>query len=99
MRTLVRISMDTGAGNTAIKNGTLEKLIASTMQELKPEAAYFFADGGKRTASFIFDLKSSSDIPSIAEPWFMGVNASIEFIPVMNADDVKAGLEKAARKM
>jgi len=99
MRTLARISLDTEAANAAIKNGTLEKLIASTMEQLKPEAAYFFADGGKRTASFIFDLKNSSDIPSIAEPWFMSVNASIEFIPVMNADDVKVGLEKAARNM
>jgi hypothetical protein len=29
----------------------------------------------------------------------MGTNASVEFIPVMNADDLKAGLEKAARNM
>jgi hypothetical protein len=99
MRTLVRISLDTEAGNAAIKNGSLDKLIASTLESLKPEAAYFFADNGKRTASFVFDLKSASDIPSIAEPWFMAVNASVQFIPVMNADDVKAGIEKAARNM
>jgi hypothetical protein len=99
MRTLVRISFETAAGNAVIKNGTLQKLIASTQQELKPEAAYFFTNDGKRTASFVFDLKSSADIPSIAEPWFMGTNASVEFIPVMNADDLKAGLEKAARNM
>lgn len=96
MRTLVRITMDTAAGNAAVQNGTLEKLIGSTMEAHKPEAAYFYAHEGKRTASFIIDLKSSADIPSIAEPWFMGVNANVTFIPVMNADDLKAGLAKAA---
>jgi hypothetical protein len=99
MRTLVRFSLDTAAANSAIKSGALDKLIGSTMQQLQPEAAYFFADGGKRTASFVFDLKSSADIPSIAEPWFMAVNAGVQFIPVMNADDVKAGLEKALKSM
>ena len=94
MRMLVRITMDTAAGNAAIQNGTLDKLIGSTMEMLKPEAAYFYAHNGKRTGSFIFDLKSPSDIPPIAEPWFIGVNAGVEFIPVMNADDVKAGLQK-----
>ncbi len=42
----------------------------------------------------VFDLKDSSDLPRIAEPFFMGLNATVEFTPVMNADDLKAGLGK-----
>jgi hypothetical protein len=37
-----------------------------------------------------------SDIPAVAEPFFMGVNASIEMAPAMTPADVQAGLEKAA---
>jgi hypothetical protein len=61
---------------------------------LKPEAAYFLADDGRRTALMVFDLVDTSDIPSIAEPFFTTMNASVAIVPVMNADDLRRGLEK-----
>jgi hypothetical protein len=66
------------------------------MADLQPEAAYFTAQDGKRTGFIVFDLKDVSDIPSIAEPFFMTVNASIDVSPVMTVQDVQAGLEKAS---
>jgi hypothetical protein len=39
-------------------------------------------------------MTASSDMPRIAEPLFMGLNASIEFMPCMNADDLGTGLSK-----
>ena len=95
MRTLVKFTLDTPAANAAIKNGELAKLIASTLEKLKPEAAYFATTDGKRAGFMVFDLKEPSDIPGIAEPWFMTANAGIEFSPVMTAEDVKTGLERA----
>jgi hypothetical protein len=95
MRTLLKMSMPVESANAAIRNGSLSKMVESTLDQLKPEAAYFFAEGGRRTALIVFDLKSPEDIPSIAEPLFMGVNASVEFTPVMNREDLRAGLEKA----
>lgn len=80
-------------------DGRFEKLLMQTIEMLQPEAAYFFADGGKRTANLFFDLKDQSDIPRIAEPWFMETNATVEFFPCMNADDVKLGLTKAMADM
>jgi len=47
-----------------------------------------------RTGLIFFDLPHASDIPRIAEPLFMGLDAALEFSPVMNADDLKAGLGK-----
>jgi len=38
-----------------------------------------------------------SQIPAIAEPFFMAVGASIEFLPVMTPEDVQTGLEEAAK--
>jgi hypothetical protein len=37
-------------------------------------------------------MKDASDIPRIAEPWFLAMNASIEAIPAMIPED----LQKAA---
>jgi hypothetical protein len=67
------------------------------MQGLQPEAAYFTAMDGKRTGLIVFDLKEPSQIPVIAEPIFMAVNASIELSPVMTLEDVQAGLQEASK--
>jgi hypothetical protein len=99
LRTYVRITPDVEKANRAIPDGTFERLLANTMEALKPEAAYFYAEHGKRTANLFFDLKDQSDIPRIAEPWFIEMNATVEFFPCMNADDVKLGLTKAMADM
>ncbi len=94
MRMLCRVTMDVEAGNAAVKANAIPKLMQGMLQELKPEAAYFFPDQGKRTAYFFFDMKDTSQLPTIAEPFFQQLNATVEFIPVMNADDLRAGLER-----
>jgi hypothetical protein len=66
------------------------------MGQIQPEAAYFTALDGKRTALIFFDLEDPSQIPSVAEPFFMGLEAAIEIVPAMTADDVRAGLERAS---
>jgi hypothetical protein len=46
-------------------------------------------------------MEDASQIPAIAEPWFLAVNASVEFQPVMVMEDLlKAGpsIEKAVKK-
>ena len=95
MRTMVKVSFPVETSNRAIKDGGLPKVIMSAMDTLKPEAAYFFTENGKRTALMVFDMKDPSDIPSVAEPFFMNLDAEVSFTPVMNANDLKVGLEKA----
>ena len=92
MRMMMRVYIPVEAGNDAIKAGTLAKTFQQFMDSAKPEAAYFVADGGERTAYFFFDLKEPSQIPSIAEPFFANLRASIDMTPAMNIADVKAGL-------
>jgi len=93
MRTMLRVAMPVEKSNQAIQNGTLPKVMASTLQELKPEAAYFYAENGKRACLMVFDMRDPSQIPVIAERFFMDLHAEVSFIPVMNADDLKKGLE------
>ena len=93
MRMLLRVSIPAEAGNAAAKAGTLGPTIEKILQDLKPEAAYFFADdSGQRSGSIIFDMKDSSEIPAAAEPWFLAFNAKLSFRPVMSPQDLaKAG--------
>jgi hypothetical protein len=97
MRMLLKMEMDAEAGSRAIRDGSFAPMLERVMGKIAPEAAYFTAIDGKRTALIFFDLKDVSDIPSIAEPFFMNVGASVEFVPVMTPEDVQKGLEKAAR--
>ena len=57
------------------------------------------AEDGVRTAMIFFDMLDSSDIPSIVEPLFMGIDAEVELLPVMNADDLRKGLKNAMEAM
>jgi hypothetical protein len=92
---MLKIKMPTESGNRAIKVGTLGKLLDDTLSELKAEAAYFFAEDGDRCAMIFFDMNDSADIPVIVEPLFASVNAKVELVPVMNADDLRRGLKSA----
>ena len=91
MRTLLRITIDTVTGNKTISDGSLGKLIQSTAEKLKPEATYFHTVDGLRSCFMVFDMKDPSEIPAIAEPLFMGLNAKITFTPVMKMDDLQKG--------
>ena len=97
MRMMLKVTIPVDAGNNAIKDGTLPRIMQSTTERLKPEAAYFFAEDGKRTALFVFNMQDVSQIPSIVEPVFMGMNASLTMVPVMNADELQKGLAEAAK--
>jgi hypothetical protein len=97
MRMLLKIQMETEAANRALRDGSWARTMERVMGELQPEAAYFTAQDGKRTGLIVFDLKEPSQIPSVAEPFFMAVNASIEISPVMTMEDVQTGLQEAAK--
>jgi len=55
------------------------------LSKLKPEAAYFAP-------------ADPSQIVESVEPFFRGLNASTELVPVMNAHDLRQGLAKVGEK-
>lgn len=99
MRTLLKVCLEVTASNKAIQENKLPEMIEGTLQKLKPEAAYFLPMDGLRTMLIIFDLKDPSDIPVIAEPFFIGANAKVDFYPVMNTDDMKKGIGEVMKNL
>jgi len=87
MRFLVKVSWPVESGNAAAKDGF--KVVPQILEQTKPEAAYFVADGGKRTAILIVNMNDASELPAIAEPWFLALNASVEATPAMVAEDLE----------
>jgi hypothetical protein len=102
VRMLLRVSIPVDTGNAAAKDGTMGATIEGILADLKPEAAYFFADDhGQRSGSIVFDMKDPSQIPAVAEPWFLAFNAQVSLRPVMSPQDLaKAApsIGKAAKK-
>jgi hypothetical protein len=91
MRIMIKFAFPTDAGNAAIRDGKVTKVFQALADELKPEAAYFFPEGGERAGFFVVDLKESSQIAEIAERFFFGLNAKVELVPVMAVEDLQKG--------
>ncbi|MFE0642925.1 hypothetical protein ACFW2Y_15105 [Streptomyces sp. NPDC058877] len=92
MRMLLTVEMDTTTSNEAIQQGTLLQTMEGALQNLRPEAAYFTVQNGRRTAYIFFDLTDTAQMPKISEPFFMGTGAKVSFCPVMNAGELREGL-------
>ncbi len=98
MRMMLRFTLPVEKGNQAFKDGSLGKTLETIMSKFKPEAAYFGPSDGKRSGMMFFDLAEPSQIVEVAEPLFANLNAAIELVPVMTADDLRKGIAKAAQK-
>jgi hypothetical protein len=101
MRFLVKVNIPVESGNASAKAGKLGSTIQSILADLKPEAVYFTDSNGQRAGYIFFDMHDASQIPAIAEPWFLAFNAAIEIHPVMIPDDLaKAGgaIDNAVKK-
>ena len=89
---MIKFTFPVDAGNAAIRTGKLEKVFQQLIEDLKPEAAYFHAVDGDRGGFFVVNMQESSQLAEVAERLFFGINAKIEVIPVMNAEDLQKGL-------
>ena len=94
MRMLMQIQLPLEPFNSAIRDGSVGPKIQKILQAIKPEAAYFSEQNGKRGGVLVVNVNDPSDVPKLAEPWFLTFNAQVEFRIAMTPEDLgRAGLE------
>jgi hypothetical protein len=85
--------------NTLMRENKVGALMKRILDDLKPEAAYFTEEHGKRATVLILDVSEPSKFPSYAEPFFLLFDAECRFRIVLTQDDLgKAGLDTLAKK-
>jgi hypothetical protein len=95
MRFLIRAKIPTEAGNKMLQDPDYLRKLEKYINKINAEATYFFEADGNRVAAFIVDMQSADQIPVLAEPLFSGMDANVEFHPVMSLDDLKKGVPQA----
>jgi hypothetical protein len=99
MRMLLNVKFPHDEFNKAVKDGTVGQKIRRILEDSKPEAVYFTEQNGQREAILIVSLVDPSQIPALAEPWFLTFKADVKFRVVMTLEDLqKAGLEELGKK-
>ena len=93
MRFIVRAKIPTEAGNKMVKDPKFIQNLEGYINKVESEASYFFEADGNRVFVFVVNMDSADMIPNIAEPLFQGMNANVEFHPVMSLDDLKKAVQ------
>jgi len=92
MRMMIKFSFPVEPGNDLVGSGKINRVFQSIMEDLKPEAAYFFPENGQRAGLFVVNMIDSSDLAKMAEPFWFGLHADVSVTPVMNGEDLQKGL-------
>jgi hypothetical protein len=99
MRMLLSVKFPPEQFNSAVRDGSIGKKMKAILDAMKPEAAYFTEHDGCRGGIFVVNVENPSQVPVLAEPWFLTFNAQCEFRIAMTAEDLgKAGLEDIGKK-
>ena len=99
MRMLLTVEVPHEPFNTAVREGTAGPTLNRILEDLQPEAVYFTEQDGTRGAVLIVNVDKPSDIPSMAEPWFLSFNADCRFRIAMTPEDLAAaGLDELGKK-
>ena len=99
MRIIVNFQFPVEPFNTLVREGTAGNVMTSILDAIKPEAVYFYAPNGCRGGTMIVNLDDPSQIPSIAEPFFLKFGAKCEFHVAMSADDLaRSGLAELGKR-
>jgi hypothetical protein len=89
MKMLMMVECPNEPFNSLIKAGTAGQVIERILASIKPEAAYFTEQDGMRGGIFLVDVNEPSDIPALAEPFFLNFNASCKFRIMLSAQDLQ----------
>jgi hypothetical protein len=99
MRILMQVKFPIEPFNSYVRDGSIGAKMQKIMADLKPEAAYFTEIEGHRGGIIVVNMDHASQVPALAEPWFLTFSARVEFGVAMTPEDLgRAGLESLGKK-
>ena len=99
MRMLMHIECPLEPFNTAVRDGSVGTKMKKILEAIKPEAAYFSEHNGRRGGTLVVNVNGPSDVPALAEPWFLTFNAEVQFRIAMTPEDLaKASLDALGKQ-
>jgi len=99
MRFLLHVKFPVEQFNAAVRDGSAGKKLERILAAIKHESVYFTEYDGRRGAVMAINLDDPSQIPAVAEPWFLLFNATCELHAAMTPQDLaKAGLDALGKK-
>ena len=99
MRVMITFNINPEKGDQLIKEGRLGETMASILEDLQPEAAYFTDVEDTRGGVLVVDMEDASQIPAVVEPLLLGVGATIRVQPVMTPEDLRGAAGEALQQM
>jgi hypothetical protein len=88
MRMLMNVVFPLEPFSGAVRDGSIGTLVMKIIEAIRPEAVYFTEHNGSRGATLVVDVKQASDIPALAEPWFLTFDAEVDFRIAMTPEDL-----------
>ncbi len=99
MRLLLQVNLPNVEFNAAVRDGSAGRKLQRILSDSNPETLYFVEQDGRRGVVLVVNPASSSEIPALAEPWFLTFNAECRFSIAMTPDDLAmAGLDELGGK-
>jgi Domain of unknown function (DUF3303) len=91
---MLHVAMDTETSNELVASGKMGSTIEGILAKLEPEAAYFHPADGRRGFTLVIDAPDGATLPSLVEPLWQQLGATVEAVPVMNAAELGEGLSR-----
>jgi hypothetical protein len=99
MRMLLHVEFPVEPFNTAVRDGSAGPKLQKILEDIKPEAAYFSEYDGCRGGTLIVHVNDASEVPRLAEPFFLAFNAKTRFRIAMTPEDLgRSNLEGLSKK-
>ncbi|GHD66912.1 panthothenate synthetase [Jeongeupia chitinilytica] len=98
MKMLLTVEFPPEPFNALVRSGEVAELIGRILAAMQPEATYFTEQDGQRCGIFVVDVATASDVPRLAEPFFLKFAATCKFRIVMSPAELQqAGLDQLGK--
>ena len=101
MKYIMKVKIPNAHGNEVMKDPEFGTKMKRVLDEVKAEEAYFTTIDGCRGSFIVVNMSDSTQMPLLAEPFYLWLNADVDFIPVMTAKELSQAaptIESAAKK-